>query len=1137
MTTSNYENIVGSTLALVGDYDFSRELAQVRARATLETLGADVDHVEWNFQRTRLERNGTACIFEIESAVRTDPTILRQADRLPEAALTIAQLWEALGGISIHDRTVPLMAAAIAYEIAGYQANAATIARQLERMSNDWPLAPLVIDFLQRKLISVVKRLDDIENSGVYPTDLSSLANAAADRLLGRGLAAVCRYLLGGKRSSMSDAIELVERARDIYERVGRPAQANFCFAAGAFIPLIEGRSAWTLIGTAARSGRWERYLKLLGRGTAGRPIDSKSLAELWPSQQSALDAGLVSSRDNMVLRLPTSAGKTRIAEIAIAHQLSVDPSSRCLYVAPYRSLVTEIEDSFLNLFSDLGITITSFVGAYDDDWFEQQIAQDSNLIIATPERIDLLERSLPEFFESVRLIVLDEGQLIGDITRGARYELLMSRLRVRLPDVRFLVMSAVIPDQTLKDFASWLQTGQDDIVDSTWRPSVQRISRFQWQGTKGVIQYEPTNDLDFRNSFVHGIIQQREFAYVNPDTGRTNRRKFPATDHKSQSAAELALHFSGVGPTLVFCPQTDLVDSTATALARRLELASLVGDEIPTHLAEKDVPSARIAAEWFGADHKLVRLLRRGIGIHYGRLPDAVRSAIEQDFRERQISILIATNTLAQGVNLPVRTVIMHSTRRRENNRPVRIPARDYWNIAGRAGRAGFETEGLIVHIVFTRLDRQDFRYYQDRRFVTEPIHSPLLNVLEDLRRQRIAPDVAGQLLNAEILALMVEESPDLLDQTIQEVLNRSLVAAQAPRFGVSISPIVSIMQTESHRIRSEIPDWGLLQTYRATGLSSDSCQSIMDVIQGNNEIAGFLESEQSSVPEAIIQFLIEVAASVPEFATSVDSPLDYKSATQLWLTGMTVSDIELTLTDQISSDSQFGRFASQFFIQTLPWVASVVLLLGKRAAGLIDAQLPATARSLPSMIRFGVPMPESAWCMSAGIPSRRAAIAMAIDYRKEGGEPNYIAFREWLASIENSDLQTQYSMRGSILASAMRAISRFNSFVVPRLEGGIEAELPIEAEVAGTQHEDRWMVARRIMPGDTLRLQREVDNAYDRNAVLVLREDAELGYLPKSTALQLAPDLDAGLQVEAKVVSVQEQRVLVRIEQIADA
>ena len=835
-----------------------------------------------------------------------------------------------------------------------------------------------------------------------------------------------------------------------------------------------------------------------------------------------------------MVLRLPTSAGKTRIAELAIAHQLSADPASRCLYVAPYRALVSEIEDNFVDLFADINVKVSSFLGAYDGDLFEQHIAEKSELLIATPERLNLIERIAPDFFEQVGLIVLDEGQIVGDSTRGAQYELLISRLRVRLPNARFLVMSAVVSDQTLKDFANWLQTPASAIVRSDWRPSIQRVSRFHWQGDNGVIRYEPSDDLDFQDAFIHGVIRKREFEHVYQATGRTRRPTFPNTANKSQTAAELALHFSSVGPVLVFCPQTNFVGFTADALNRRFELTTLADDEIPSRFMSTDKPSSERAAEWLGADHKVTQLLRRGIGIHHGRLPDAVRSAIEDDFRERRLSILIATTTLAQGVNLPVRTVIIHSCYRDESGRRRRVPVREYWNIAGRAGRAGFETEGTTVHLVFNDRDERDFRFYQDRRQSVGDIRSVFFETLNALREQRISSDEAAKHLNSEILALMTEESPAQFEETVNAVLSRSLAATQASQYQVTIEPIAALMREEGERVRKQVPNTEVLRAYRMTGLSSDSCEMISEILRSVPALADLLRLSSGEIPRALLKLIVDVVSAVPEFDLDTEPPVDYVEATSLWLRGETVSEIERQLLGSIASDRQFGRFAGQFFVNVLPWAASVVMALARQELGLDEDELAPSSLSAPSMIRFGVPTPEAAWCMSVGISSRRAAIEMAADYVAGGGRTDYAAFYEWFAAMEIPDLMERYSLQGKALATAIRAVTQFGMPPISDQAFDVMASLPTYVLVAGTQYEGRWATARSLQKGESLRLQRELDNAYDRNAILVLQNDSEVGYVPRNIAKLLAPEMDSGLGLSTEVALARGGQVVLRIEAI---
>ena len=1131
LTMNDGVSLAKNTIALVRDSGFLSEVAQLRALASLQNLGIDTTHIRWSFERRRLQRNATAGIFGVESLALLSPETITDSEDLKTAALRLAQVWEALAVAAPDEAATALITSAIGYEIAGYQANSATIGERLATEGLKWSMAPMVIDFLRRRLVAVVTEFDKLKSIDLTIPDVLTLVTAAGDRLLGTGLAAASMYLLGGHERNLEEASALLERARSAYSKAGRFQEANICFAAAALLPIIRQRTTWNVISQYSPTWRWNRYLKLAGRGTSGRVVDARSLSELWPSQIAALQSGLLSSRESMVLRLPTSAGKTRIAEIAIAHQLCTDPASRCLYVAPYRALVSEIEDNFINLFSDLGLTVASFVGAYDDDAFEQQMASDSNLLIATPERLDLLERISPEFFEKVQLVILDESQLFGDSSRGARYELLLSRLRIRLPTARFVVMSAVVPDQTLDDFASWLRSPASSIVRSDWRPSVQRVSRFLWQGDVGVIRYEASDDLEFRGAFLHGIVRRREFEHIYPGTGRTRRPKFPDVSNKSQTSAELALHFSRLGPVLVFCPQTNFAEFTAEALSRRLDLSLLVGEDIPSRFAERDRPSARVAEEWLGRDHRIARLLRKGIGVHHGRLPDAVRLAIESDFRSRELSVLMATTTLAQGVNLPVRTVIVHSCYRSDGERRERLSEREYWNIAGRAGRAGFETEGTIVHLVFNPRDDRDFRYYQDRRDSMDPIESVLFRILLALRQERISSDQVARFLNPELLALMTEESLDAFDDTVSGVLSQSLVSTQASRFRMSVEPLAEVMTSEANRIRGQIPGGNALSAFRATGLSSDSCVGISSVLAAETDILEMLQTLTGQVPRELVELLLRVMSAAPEFALDDEPPVDYVEATVLWLQGESVAEIERQLLGDIESARQFGSFASGFFVHTLPWAASVMLALAKQQLDLTDAELSLSARSLPSMIRFGVPTPEAAWCMSIGVGNRRASVKIAAEFRASGALGNHRSFREWLATVEIPLLRERYEISGLALKMAIRAISQMGAASLTDQSFDVARMFPLKVTVVGTQYEARWAVSQLVSEGDRVTLRREIDNAYDRNAILVIWNGSELGYISRRYAQLIAPEIDAGLHVHADVLEIDRENISVQL------
>ncbi len=207
--------------------------------------------------------------------------------------------------------------------------------------------------------------------------------------------------------------------------------------------------------------------------------------------------------------------------------------------------------------------------------------------------------------------------------------------------------------------------------------------------------------DASALETFIPGVIVQTQYEFTNPSTNRKNRRTFPLFD-KKETAAELAYRLADEGVVLVFCAQTNWAESVAKALREAIELREVSQQPIPPFFNPKMLTRSLIVArEWLGKEHLVTQALERGIALHHGRIPERVREAIEKDLRANRYRVVIATNTLAQGVNLPVRTVIIHSCwRAQDAGTRERISVRDYWNIAGRAGRAGMETEGLIIHL-----------------------------------------------------------------------------------------------------------------------------------------------------------------------------------------------------------------------------------------------------------------------------------------------------------------------------------------------------------------------------------------------------------------------------------------------------
>jgi len=1116
---------------LLADPQFQSETAQIEAKALLSRIADRMPGYSWSYLIHRVLRNMVFAGVELQNLVQQHPDEL---ERQAMAARKLALIWESLAQLREGtDRVTALMNAAVNYEIAGYEANATCIARLIEQEMwdgvKDDSIGYITSLFLERRFLKLIAELRKTGSEPQVGDKLDeTILQATLTGFTGKALGDAVGFFLRGDRSALLQAVEEFKRAEEAYASLSLIDESNLMHSIRTLLPVMERKSIWNVLPQySLGDSRWERYLRLLARGVGDDIFRSRSVCELWPSQLDALNSSLLESHSNKLIRMPTSAGKTRIAEIVMIHTLLRTPMAKCIYVAPYRALSAEVEQSFFNVLNDLGFRVSSVVGGYETDQFEDMLTQNADVLVLTPEKLDLVVRALPDFISNVRLIVIDEGQIVDDPTRGVKFDLLITRIKRKVSHARIVTLSAVFSNESLEDFATWLNASSaGDIIVSDWRPSIQRRARFDWTGNTGILRYMPDeNDIELIRQFVPGVIYHREFEFVNPTTGRVNHERFPDKNSKAQVAAELAFKFADLGPVLIFCTQPDFVEAVARALEHRIHLCYLCGEPVPTYFqGEIENRSSLIAREWLGT-RPFANWFKRGIGVHYGRLPELIKRAVESDFRKRKLRVMVATNTLAQGVNLPVRTVIVHSCRRFQVDaeKSERLSARDYWNIAGRAGRAGEETEGLIVHINLGRNDERDFEYYIEKRMELEPVRSALYQKLLDIINERLSPEALRAEIDPEVLALLVEEGPGIVEgETLREVLGETLGGIQASREGVSLEKLYEIFGEVAQDIMDRVPEREDQVSYSVTGLSTTSCQIIREAIQDKEtEVRQLLMGEETTVDKEI-EFVFSCCMSLPEMQPRYDFDGSYEDLLKSWVDGTDMSAILGTFSNDAMSPEQLGRFIDDLFGYRLPWGVSAAVRIASKALGVSESDVCELMRFLPSMIKFGVPDPVACWAMSIGIPFRSVAIRIAAAYQSEYESPEFEGFLMWVGTLGSERLQYEFELTGPILEEVSKAV--FLSGKNPLLEEykGIQRLLPVETEVRGIAYEGRAAIASRVKAKQIVELERDYDNPVDRNAIAVSLNGRRMGYIPRELAQVLAPEMDTGTRLVAMVTKV---------------
>lgn len=416
-----------------------------------------------------------------------------------------------------------------------------------------------------------------------------------------------------------------------------------------------------------------------------------KSEIELWPSQIEGAKR-VINDNDNLVVSLPTSAGKTRIAELAILRCLAI--GKRVLFITPLRALSAQTESTLRKTFLPLNKTISTLYGSMGTSDFEQDVLKTKDIVVGTPEKLDFALRNDTSIIDDVGLVVLDEGHMIGLNEREINYEVQIQRLLNRndASNRRIVCLSAILPSgDQLDDFSSWLRRDQNgEAIQSSWRPTDLRFGEVTWNGESGRLNFTIGEEKPFIPSF----IIPKSASLPNPGV-RSN--PFP-NDQSELTLATAWRLIEEEHTVLIYCPEKRSVNSFAKKildLNRRGALDSIIGSN-----AERLEIAKSLGEEWLGVNNPIVECLDIGVAIHHGSLPTPFRKEIESLLREGILKVTVSSPTLAQGLNLGATAVIFSSIYRNGNV----IDGSEFKNVIGRAGRAFVDTHGLVLFPIFDR-------------------------------------------------------------------------------------------------------------------------------------------------------------------------------------------------------------------------------------------------------------------------------------------------------------------------------------------------------------------------------------------------------------------------------------------------
>ncbi|MCX6666364.1 MAG: DEAD/DEAH box helicase [Euryarchaeota archaeon] len=407
--------------------------------------------------------------------------------------------------------------------------------------------------------------------------------------------------------------------------------------------------------------------------------LKEQGIAELYPPQAEALPIAL--HGDHLVLSVPTACGKSLVAYLTIVIRLKA-LGGKALYVVPLRALAREKYDE-LKEFERLGFKVALATGDLDDsDLYLSRY----DIIVCTSEKADSLLRHGISWLSKVRVLVVDEIHLIQDPTRGPTLEVIIARFKALNPDTQILALSATIKNAV--ELADWLSA---KLVSSTWRPV-------------------PLKE---------GVCFRDKIFFNDGSTKKIDNVKNDSVEWLIEDS------LSTNGQVLIFVNAR----RSTVSLAKRLSPLIFKNlSESEKKEAKKLVKSLRNdISEVTSVETSLASCIEHGVAFHHAGLDSGERRLVEQGFKDRIIKCIVATPTLAAGVNTPARRVIIRDLWRYDMNFGMRpIPILEYKQQAGRAGRPRYDKEGEAITIA--KNQEQKDRIFSDYILgETEPIYSKL--------------------------------------------------------------------------------------------------------------------------------------------------------------------------------------------------------------------------------------------------------------------------------------------------------------------------------------------------------------------------------------------------------------------------
>lgn len=945
---------------------------------------------------------------------------------------------------------------------------------------------------------------------------------AAAEAVV-RGSRLLLRYLASGNPTDLTTARATFERgANDVAARRDLDSR----WVAAHLLDLADdlgGSSVWAILpgGTPPVVGR---------AMTLGEP----PVMTLWPPQVALLkddeNSPLRPNVRRSVITFPTSAGKTLLTQLVIVHHLATTNSPVCV-VAPSHSLCREIRQGLDRRLWVLRKTIT------EDGPLGDPTTPRAPVVVMTPERLaSRLRTDSAQLINEFSLFVLDEAHLVADETRGWTFETTISRLHELTEDTdhRLVVVSAALGGTAT--VRTWLGVNSPPSTSAArWRGPRRLHATYHTveQGDVRVVPAVPPQRLDRRVQELWGVVS----LYV--DEGRATAVRggrvgdvvtYGKTTDKPSRAEQLSLivnHAAHAGSVLS-------VHATKVG-AERLAQTLAAGRELrpPTALV-------RLAEQRLGVSHPLVAVLQTGVAYHHAALPVDLQIEIENAVRSREIDVVCATTTLAEGVNLPVRTVLVADRGYFDGREFVTlIDDAALMNAAGRAGRAGRETEGWVV-------------------VASEPYGPNARSALAGLEesrdvRSRLCQDAALQALDS-YEALVADTAGVLLDNVPEEVdaflgycwyLAEAAIALDpSSRLDAIISGLHSTLAwqqlpteiierwealAEKLAATFEVTDPERRRRWAQTGTRLSANLVLERVATSARPGAVALPWEQTVDPLSVLAVLLDgdglamLLSLLPErdrrfkrrrYGRTELIAVDTRALVLDWVAGVDLALLADRYLSEVRGEDadafkfeQLSSFLAKVCEHHLPWTIAIVIDWIHQETGV------ELCPALPAHLHYGASTQAAIALMLGGVRSRRLSVAIG-DHAVAEGVPDENV-RAWLSQMGLGQWRTDFDAAPAELADLLQFVRNPAADIGQPLLDGSVVRVPCSFNDT-------------VPDGDELTVAYELGADPPRPLVAVGSNGEVGGHLHASLHHDLSMLIDAGFQLLGTPVEEDGSRLL---------